>query len=827
MPHALHIPELVIATVLMLVIAASASVMSRKLRLEYTVLLVAVGIGLAWAGRKWPDALGLFSQLEVSPDLIMFVLLPALIFESALHLNGRELRQNLVPVVALAVPGLLMSTVVTGVVVWLATGIDLAYALLLGSILSATDPVAVVSLFKRLGAPSRLTVLVEGESLFNDATAIVLSRILLGVIAAGVMTGATVLQGLVDFVIVFAGGFLVGLIMAMAVAWLLGRIRSDANVEITLTTILAYLSFIVAEELFHLSGVMAVVAAGLTVGGLGQAKISPEVKEYFEHFWEYMGYVATAIIFLLVGLRTDLAGLASVADILAWVVLGMLVSRALSVFGLMPVINRLFGAELVAPKYRMVMYWGGLRGAIALAIVLSLPDFELKRQFVDVVIGAVLFTLIVQGLSIQALVKKLGLDVPPLSDRFARLEGALSAQRRALQRIPELLQGGLFRAATADKVQKSVAEQTRDLERKLESLRSREIDARKEKELLALRGLAEEKAVYLELFAKGHLTERAFRALNQMLVLQMDAIRFKGSYSDVHTQETTGKRFANWLVSVLGRVPGMAGFVESISLQRIALDYEMAWGHFQSSAHVLGNLQKLASREQLSEGVEELSERYRHWNDVARQQLDDAAAQYPEFVNAVQERLAQRMILLAQDEALEEQVHNGLMPRGMGEAMAAAVREDARRLTGGEVARLRIEPHELLRKVPFLAGVGEEEVEQIVDRLQPFTAAGRQRIFSEGEQGDSLYLIARGVVRVSVGEGDSERAVATLIAGDFFGEMALLNDAPRAANITAMTPCTMYRLKRSDVLKLMMMFPAIRTALEEADAKRRQELEAM
>ena len=145
MSHGLHIPEIVIATVLLMFVAAGATLVSRRLRLEYTVLLVAIGAFLSWAGSRWPDALGLIKRLEVSPDLIMFVLLPALIFESALHLNSRQLRQNLVPVVSLAVPGLSLSTVVTGLVVWLATGIYLPYALLPGSILSATVPVAAVS----------------------------------------------------------------------------------------------------------------------------------------------------------------------------------------------------------------------------------------------------------------------------------------------------------------------------------------------------------------------------------------------------------------------------------------------------------------------------------------------------------------------------------------------------------------------------------------------------------------------------------------------------------------------------------------------------------
>ena len=234
----------------LLVVAAAALVVSRRLRVPFTVLLVVVGIALrqildrgpellsdalAWLGlgeaasaaaghafEEFAHAL----DLDVSPDVILFVFVPTLIYESALHLDIRQLRRNLLPVLTLAVPGLLLSTTIIGVVVWLASPFDFVSSLLLGSILSATDPVAVISLFRQLRAPARLTVLVEGESLFNDATAIVLSRILVSVLALGHFSGGVALEGTVQFLFVFLGGALAGWAMALGIGWILGKAQT-------------------------------------------------------------------------------------------------------------------------------------------------------------------------------------------------------------------------------------------------------------------------------------------------------------------------------------------------------------------------------------------------------------------------------------------------------------------------------------------------------------------------------------------------------------------------------------------------------------------------
>ena len=285
-----HVAELVGTIIGLLLIAAATLAFTKRINLPFSVALVLVGIGLSYIAESGPLFLRPIAEYHISPEVILYVFLPTLIFESAFNLDARHLRQNLLPILTLAVPGLLLSTAIIGTFVWTVTSailsspIPLPAALLLGAILSATDPVAVIALFKQLGAPKRLTILVEGESLFNDATSIVLSKILLGVALAGYFTAETVFGGVLEFLGVFLGGIFIGWLAAIAVGLILGRVESDPFIETSLTTVLAYFSFLISEEVFHVSGVMATVAAGVTMGGWGRAKISPSVAGYLEHF---------------------------------------------------------------------------------------------------------------------------------------------------------------------------------------------------------------------------------------------------------------------------------------------------------------------------------------------------------------------------------------------------------------------------------------------------------------------------------------------------------------------------------------------------------------
>lgn len=826
MTHGSHIADLVGGICALLLLAVAILAFTKKTRLPYTVVLVVVGMGVSALAEHSTIVLAGLERLELSPDLILYVFLPTLIFESTLNLDTRQLRHNLGAILTLAVPGLLLSTALIGTVAWLATPIPLPAALLLGAILSATDPVAVVALFRQLGAPERLTVLVEGESLFNDATAIVLARILIGVVAAGSVSGEVIGGGIVDFFLLFFGGLLTGVMLGYLISFVLGLIESDPFIEITLTTVLAYLSFLLAEEALQVSGVMATVGAGLTLGGWGRARISPSVRVYLEHFWEQMAFIATALIFLMLGLKVELNALGDSLGLIVWVIVAMLLARAAIIYGLMPLVGRIPGAKQVSLAYQTVMFWGGLRGAIAIAIVLSLPDFPYADTFVVLVMGAVLFSLLAQGLSIELLIRYLGLDKLPLIDRLALLERDLNARKRALQRIPQLQAGGLFSAPIAQHLlhqcEKSMAEAKHQINR----LRQQEMGERQETALLYLRALSEEKQFYHDMFAKGHLSEGAFRELVLVLILQIDAIRFHGEFEHIHSHRIR-RVMEHGLYRFLERFQALVPIAERLRIARLIRNYEEVWGHYQSSGRVLEYLSEIDALEAIpAEVMDKVRGHYQHWHELARQQIDQVSEQFPEFVASMQERLGKRVLLLAEAEATREQEERGLLPHGLTESLLGEIDHRVNSLRGQQAARLRIDAEALLRKVPLFRHIPPELIRHLIDKLQPHTRESDEIIIEQGELGGSLFLIARGVVRVSRQEGGKLRDLGTLIAGDFFGEMALLHHESRNASVRTVTPCQFYELRQTDLEEVMQRHPELRERIEQVDAERRQELHA-
>jgi len=821
--------DLVALIVVLLFVAGAVRAFSKWVNLPFTVLLVLAGFGIRLLAEQGPDILRPFVEHKISPDVILFVFLPTLIFESAFNLDARQLRQNLLPVLTLAIPGLALSTGIIGGLVWLLTPFDLPASLLLGSILSATDPVAVIALFRSLGVPLRLTILVEGESLFNDATAIVAARILMGVVAGGYfLTPETALDGALEFLTVFLGGAVVGWLLAVVIGLILGRVENDPYIETSLTTILAYLSFLVAEDMFHVSGVMATVAAGLTMGSWGRAKISGPVAGFLEHFWEHLAFLANALIFLFVGLRVNLGALYDSLDILAWVIGAMLLSRAVVVYALVPLVGRLPGALPVGRAYQTVMYWGGLRGAIALAIALSLKDFAHAETFVALVMGAVLFTLLVQGLTIERLVHFLGLDKPPLADQVGSAEGLLNAKHRALERVPELQAGGLFSARIAETLESRLSGEMKALRSGLEELRHRELSSEEERQLIYSRVFAAERTIFYELFTKGHITERVYRDLCHVLSHEADSVRHGHVLSRDPLHLPYERPIDSALYKIFDGVLGFTGLPERLRLSHVSREYEEAWGRYQSCTRILDELDTLVFAESARPGiVAEVRKRYRIWQSVAQEHIDSTAEQFPEFVNAVQERLARRLLVHAETEIIESEARSGSIPAGVRDSVLEDFNREIRQLRGGDIAELRLDASELLRKVPFFSDTSEYEFSKAAAKLVQRTIPAGKTIIRQGERGETLYLIARGVVRVSRSSNGKEHDLATLIAGDFFGEMALLHKDPRTATCRAVSPAAVYELRRKDFDDVCRACPGIQAALEKADKERRRELDAL
>lgn len=353
----------------LLLVATLVAIGVRRLRVPNTVALVVVGL-LITIGRK--------IQIALSPELVLALFVPPLVFEAAFHLRVREVRENLVPMLVLAVPGVILTTVIVGVRISWATPISMGAAIVFGALIAATDPVAGVALFRSIGAPQRLKVLIESESLFNDGTEIVVYTVALTAALSGHFDP---MAGTIEPLDVALGGTIVGLGLGAIAAWIIGRV-DDYLIETTLTTALAFGSYLVAER-FHFSGVLAVVMAGIVCGNAGPKGMSPTTRIVLFNFWEYAAFLANSLVFLLIGLDVSIPALIESWQTVLMAVLSVFAARALVVYGLGWVVERLrHGIPL---SYLHAMVWSGLRGAISLGLALSLPlDLGPDRELIRV-----------------------------------------------------------------------------------------------------------------------------------------------------------------------------------------------------------------------------------------------------------------------------------------------------------------------------------------------------------------------------------------------------------------------------------------------------------
>jgi len=395
-------------TVALLVAAVAVALVARRLALPYTVGLVIAGIGLALTRIN--------TGLVLTHDLIFSVILPPLLFEAAINIHWRELRRDVLPILVLAIAGTIISAAVVtaGLMYWLAW--PMAPALLFGVLIAATDPVAVIAMFKDNGIGGRLRLLVECESLFNDGVAAVLFTLALTTIAAPHPGGSISAEIGMTLLTTVAGGVLVGLASAGAVILAAGR-TTDHLIESTLTTVAAYGSFLLAEH-FHMSGVLATVTAGLVTGNLAvlpdgeQSKVTLQGRDFVLGLWEFIAFIANSLVFLLIGLTVGRVsvpsfGLFNIAVIIAIVLL----ARALTVYPLSLVFAR--SRWRIPAHAQHVLWWGGLRGALGLALALSLPKtLPMHDEILIATFGVVAFSVIVQGLTMPFLLKFRSKDEP-------------------------------------------------------------------------------------------------------------------------------------------------------------------------------------------------------------------------------------------------------------------------------------------------------------------------------------------------------------------------------------------------------------------------------
>jgi CPA1 family monovalent cation:H+ antiporter len=451
--------------VILLLIASAVAVAARRLRVPYTVGLVIIGLFITLLNPQ---------KVEFAPQIIMLLLVPPLVFEAAFHIRFDDLRRDFWLILLLAVPGVILTTLLVGWLVSWGTGLALQAALVFGALIAATDPVAVVALFRRLGAPRRLQVLLESESLLNDGTAIVMFGLM---IAAALQGRFDLRQSISQFITVSGGGVIVGLVFGMSISQFIKRI-DEPLVETTLTTALAFGSYLLAET-FHVSGVLAVVTAGIISGNTSQRYMSASTRLVVYNFWEYAAFVSNSFVFLLIGLTIDLNLLFENWRAIAWAILAALAARLVSTYAF-----SLFAREIPA-KWKHVLFWGGLRGAITLALALSLPEegiFATERgRLQAMAFGVALFTLLVQGFSMDWFLKRLKLIVrSPAQVEYESRHARFVANRAGYDYLRRKSQEGMISEHAWQKLSLLMKEQNDALMYELKLVMSSEPDVEAE-----------------------------------------------------------------------------------------------------------------------------------------------------------------------------------------------------------------------------------------------------------------------------------------------------------------------------------------------------------
>jgi monovalent cation:H+ antiporter, CPA1 family len=379
---------------LLLLVTAIVAIAARRLRIPYGVGLVLAGIALS----LWPH----FPEIQLSRELIFIVLLPPLIFEAALYIDWRELRSDFAVILALATAGVLLSASVTGLGLHYVAGWEWQSALLFSVLIAATDPVSVIATFKEAKKKGRLRFLIEAESLFNDGTAAVAFMVCVALVLG---QDITPLEAGKVLIATTGGGIVCGAAVALAALLLAGR-TNDHLVEITLTTAGAYGSFLLAEH-FGFSGVLATLTAGLIIGNVGTRALSEKGKVAVESFWEYAAFVANSFVFLLLGITGSKENFFHVWRAALAAILLVLAGRAAAIYLTLLPFSR--SSAPVSTRHQHVLFWGGLRGALALALALGLPASVPRREeIITISFAVVAFSVFVQGLTVVPLMRRLG-----------------------------------------------------------------------------------------------------------------------------------------------------------------------------------------------------------------------------------------------------------------------------------------------------------------------------------------------------------------------------------------------------------------------------------
>ncbi len=800
--------------------------LARRLGLPHSVLLAGLGVGVgavsAFASTTYGlGALGNIARsidaLTFSSEAILFLFLPVLLFQTGLTIDVRRMVDDIAPILALAVVAVVLTTAAVGFALAAVSGAGLVVCLMLGAIVATTDPVAVVGIFRELGAPRRLSILIEGESLLNDAAAIALFTVLLGLAVTGQEPDWS--DGVVLFAGVFAGGAAVGVAGAWAILAMLKPLRELAMAEMTITLAGAYATFIVAEILLD-AGVVAVVAAALVIGAVGRTRVTPRTWSGLVDIWNQLGFWASSLIFIFASMLVPrfLANI-SLADgtLLVVLVAAAFAARAAVLYGLLPGLSAAGLADRVGGAYKLVILWGGLRGAVTLALALAVTENLLLapeiKQFVGVLAtGFVLFTLLVNATTLRPVMRLLRLD------RLSPVEQAM--RNRAIEMALETVADKVAATAAGHHIAPELGDEVASAYRgRLAAAADGEpMGPLTEADQLGI-GLVVLANRELELYVDHYADQTVSRRMVAVLIAKAGRLRdaAKAGGCDGYlamARSSLRFRLGFRLSGALHRRLGIERFLarrladrfETVLITRMALEELVVFTGAKLTA-LLGPA--IAAR--LGAVLEERLA-------GGHAALEELRRQYPDYARALEERFLRQAALrmeeaeyrmLLDESMISPEIYQDLQER-LGQGWTA--------VAGRPKLDLGLDTQMLIKQFPMFDALPDKGLRQVVALLRPRFAYPGERIIAVGERGDSMYFISSGAVEV---EREGNRF--QLRRGDFFGELAMLANRRRTASVTAVAYCQLLVLNSRAFRRFVRGNADLRSRIREVADRRLRE----
>jgi monovalent cation:H+ antiporter, CPA1 family len=804
--------------------------LAARFQVPFTVLLAAVGVALGaviqtFAGMPgagpFHDFLNSLAELDISSEVLLHIFLPILLFETALAVDVRRLFDDIAPILLMAVVAVFVCTFAVGYAVSLFTSLGLVSCLLLGSIVASTDPAAVIGIFRDLGAPRRLTTLVEGESLLNDAAAIALFTLLLEMLTRKANGGAT--AATVEFLRDFAGGVVVGYVCGRVVCMLVEPVRNQPMAEITLTVAQTYLAYVLAEHYVGASGVVAVVTSALVISSVGRTRISPTTWGALEHVWRQLGFWANSMIFLLTAILVPRlmaqAGLEEVGLVLV-VTAAAFAARGLVLFGLLPLFSWAGLSQRVSHSYKAVMLWGGLRGAVSLTLALAVTENvrvpERVQGFIAVLVtGFVFVTLFVNGATLRPLIHLLKLDRLSPVERAMRNRALALSMDNIRDRVSAVARTYEVDAAVTDVMLTRYADrlQAIDLERQKEApLRDED---RVTIGLVILVNREEE--LYYAHFSEGVVSRAVMDMLAGRSGRLLDAVKTQGrngyrAFEEPFIAFSVWMRGASWLQRRFG--------IHAPLARRLSMRFEVLVAVRTVLRELLAFTRDKLARLLGEDVAFELEGMLVGRLGIVEQALSAMKLQYPDYAMVLQGRYVGRAALRLEHADYQAMRAESIISQ---EVLSDLERElDVRRRALERLPQLdvRFDVAELIRRVPLFTGLPEERVSTIATLLRARLALPGETIVRRGERGDAMFFVASGAVEVLV---PALAEPVKLGTGDFFGEMALLTRQRRNADVRAMGYCQLLVLDEKDFRRLVQKDPNLRSHFQAVAEARRQQ----